>query len=68
VFGPVKVLGGVLVLGRIAATHMTAVGAQTQMDPGITGLDAVFADIYVRGYDLQVVCQMSTFSCHFDRS
>jgi hypothetical protein len=67
-FGLVKVLGGMLVLRRIAAAHMTTVGAQTQVDPGIAGLDAVFADIHVRLYDLQVVCQMSTFSCHFDLS
>jgi hypothetical protein len=68
VFGPVKVLGGMLVLGRIAAAHMTAVGTQAKMDPGIAGLDTFFADIYVRGYDLQVLCQMRAVPCHSDFS
>jgi hypothetical protein len=67
-FGSVKVLGGMLVFGRIAAAHMTAIGAQTQVDPGIAGFDAVFADIYVRFYNLQVLSQMRAFPCHFDFS
>jgi hypothetical protein len=39
----VKVLGGVLVFGLIAATNMPANHTHTQMDPGITHFKAFFA-------------------------
>ena len=39
--------GGVLVLGRIAAADMSALEAEPQMDPTITGLDALRANVKV---------------------
>jgi hypothetical protein len=41
--GLVEVFGGVLVLGRIAATDMAADQAQAQVDPGISHLEAFLA-------------------------
>jgi hypothetical protein len=64
VFGPVKMLGGMLVLGRIAASHMSALGAQAQVDPGVAGLNAVFADVHVGLDDLEVVDQVITVPSH----
>lgn len=44
VIGGVKVLGGVPVLRRIAATDMPARKALPQVNPRIAGLDAVFTN------------------------
>jgi hypothetical protein len=41
-----KVLGRVLVLGRIAASHVSAFQAHPEMDPGIAHLDALVADVF----------------------
>jgi hypothetical protein len=38
-----KVLGGVLVLRGVAASHMPAVKTFAQMDPGIAKLEALLA-------------------------
>jgi hypothetical protein len=43
--GLVEVLGGVFVLGGIAASDVTALDAQAQVYPRIAGLDAFFADV-----------------------
>jgi hypothetical protein len=48
VLGGVKVFGGVLVLGRIAATDVAATEAQAQVDPFITHLQAFFAAVSMR--------------------
>jgi len=48
VLGGVKVFGGVLVLGRIAATDVAATEAQAQVYPFITHLQAFFAAVSVR--------------------
>lgn len=39
----VKMLGGVLVLGRVTAAHMSTNAAEAQMHPGIAYLQALFA-------------------------
>src|SRR5215472_14189633 len=62
--GPTKVLGRVLVLGGIAASHVPAFCTQAQLDPGITGLNTVFADVDISFDDLQVAGQMRTNLCH----
>src|SRR5215469_7248040 len=62
--GPAKVLGGVLVLGGIATSHVPAFRTQAQLDPGITGLNTVFADVDISFDDLQVAGQMRTNLCH----
>jgi hypothetical protein len=43
----VKVFGGVLVLGRIAATHVAAEQTHPQVNPGVADFDAVFTDVLV---------------------
>ena len=47
-FRPMEVFGGVLVLGRIAATHMAANEAKPEMDPLISGFEALLAAAGVR--------------------
>lgn len=41
----VEMFGGMLILGGIAAADVTADHAQTQVDPGIAHLDALFTDM-----------------------
>jgi hypothetical protein len=62
-FGPVKMLGRVLVLGRIAAADVPAFQAKPQMDPCVAGLDAVFTDMLVRVGNLDLVHMIAAF-CH----
>jgi hypothetical protein len=49
-----EVFGCVLVFRRIAAADVAALQAQTQVDPGVTCLDTVFANarLCVRELDL----------------
>jgi hypothetical protein len=47
-FRSVKVLGGVLVLGRIATADVPAFETQTQVDPGIPHLETFFAALATR--------------------
>jgi hypothetical protein len=42
-----KMLGSVLVLGRIAAAHVAADHAQPEMDPGVAHLQALFTAVGV---------------------
>ena len=58
-----EMLGGVLVLGRIAAADMAAGQAQAQMDPGIAGLDAIFADMLGSLSNLDLA-EVTTLSLH----
>src|SRR5439155_17763775 len=46
--GGVEMLGGVLVLRLVAAADMAAAEAQPEMDPWVTGLQALLAAIGVR--------------------
>jgi hypothetical protein len=48
--GLMKMLGGVGVLGGVAAPHMSADETFTQMDPGIAHLQAFFAPFAAGGY------------------
>ncbi len=61
--GAMVMLGRVLVLRRIAATHMAAFQAQAQMDPRVAGLDTVFADISLGGFELDLL-QMAAVLGH----
>ena len=56
-----KVLGGVLVLGRIAATNVTAFQAEPQMHPCVSGFDALFTDVFVCALEFDLI-EMSAFS------
>jgi hypothetical protein len=51
--GLVKVFGGVLILRRVAASDMATGQANSEMDPSIAHLDALFA--YPLGR-LQILC------------
>jgi hypothetical protein len=46
-FGVVEMLGGVLVLGRVATGRMSADQAHTQVDPSIASLNAVLTRMLV---------------------
>jgi hypothetical protein len=59
----VEMFGGVFVLGRVATAHMSADETQTQVNPGIANLYAVFAYMLVRGFDLDLV-QVRAFLRH----
>jgi hypothetical protein len=48
VLGVVKVLGGVLILGRVATGRMSADQAHAQVDPRVASLDAVLTHMLVR--------------------
>jgi hypothetical protein len=50
-----EVFGGVFILGRIAASHMSAGKTQAQMNPGVAGFDAVFAHMLVGLFDFDLV-------------
>jgi hypothetical protein len=50
-----EMFGRVLILRRIATSDVPAGQAQAQMYPGIANLDAVFADVFVRGSDLYLI-------------
>jgi hypothetical protein len=51
----VEMPGGVLILRRITTAHVPAFEAQPQVDPGIAGFDAVFADSHLRASDLDLI-------------
>ena len=44
--GVVKMLGGVLVFGRIAAANVTAFHTEPKVDPRITGFEAFLATLW----------------------
>src|SRR2546428_5483525 len=45
--GFMEVLGRMFVLGGITASYVSAFQTQPQVDPGVSGLDAVFTDMLV---------------------
>jgi hypothetical protein len=63
--GTMEMLGRVLVLGRIAAADVPAFQAQPQMDPAIAGLDAVFADIGIGGFEFDLLQVAATLGHGF---
>jgi hypothetical protein len=54
-FGVMKVLGGVLVLGGITASHVSALQAQPQVDPGIAHFDALFTNVFVCRFNSNLI-------------
>jgi hypothetical protein len=50
-----KMLGGVFVLGGIATAHLAAYHAQAQVNPGVADFDAFFADMFIGGFDLDLI-------------
>src|SRR5208282_1661100 len=63
VFRVVKVLGGMLVLGRVATGRMSADEAHTQVNPRIAGLNAVFTHMLV-GLSYFDLIKVSAFFRH----
>lgn len=59
----VEVLGGMFVLGRVAATHMAAFQAQAKMDPGIAQLNAFRTDVNLSSFNFYGI-EVSAFRCH----
>jgi hypothetical protein len=50
-FGPMKVLGSVFVLGRVTAADLAADETFSEMDPGVAHLEALLA-AFAAGPDL----------------
>src|SRR5579859_5862972 len=51
--GVVKMRGGVLVLGVVTTAHLAAGLAEAQVDPGVSGLQALRTAVPARGYVVQ---------------
>ncbi len=64
--GRVEMLGGVLVLGIVAAADMTTDETDTQMHPGIPDFQTILTAICTRG-DLSYLVKMTTLFCHCAR-
>jgi hypothetical protein len=58
-----KVFGRVLVLGRIAATHLAANHAQAQMNPSVSDFYAFFASAFVGVFEFDLI-EMFAGSSH----
>jgi hypothetical protein len=54
-----KMLRRVLVLGRIAATHMATRHAQSQVDPNVTDLKAFFTPAGMGSDMLNLICMLA---------
>src|SRR5690349_5085856 len=65
--GRVKVLGGVFVLGGIAAAHLTARETEPQMHPRIARLQALLTSVFIRVLDFDLI-EMFTGDGHFQTS
>ena len=55
-----KVLGGMPVLGRVAASHMSALKTKAKVDPRIAGFYTVLADVRVRMGDFDQIQVMAS--------
>lgn len=56
--GGMEVLGRVFVWRRVAAAHMTADLAKTQVDPPIAGLQALLASLRGTRFDISNLIEM----------
>jgi hypothetical protein len=59
----VKVVGRVLVFGRVAAADMSAAQAQSEMNPGVADLEAIFASLRA-GCDVMDLIEMGALFRH----
>src|SRR5215470_17114482 len=50
-----EMLGGMLVLGRITAAHMTALQTHAEVYPGVTPLNTILADMLVGASELDSI-------------
>ena len=58
-----EMFGGMPVLGRIAASHVTACETEPQMNPGITRFHALFTHMFAGLTDLDLI-EMRTLVWH----
>jgi len=58
--GVLKMFGGVLVLRRIAAAHVSALQAQTKMDPEVAGFQTLFTTFRRARFDFMNMVEMRT--------
>jgi hypothetical protein len=58
-----KMLGGMLVLGTVAAADMATLEAKPQMDPGVAHFEALFA-AFATGFNFLDFAEVSAFSRH----
>jgi hypothetical protein len=58
-----KMLGGMFILGRIAASHFAAHHAHAQVNPVVANLDAFFAYVHLGGRNFNLI-QMLAFPRH----
>src|SRR2546425_4718776 len=63
VVGRMEMLGGVLILRLVTATHMSTDETETQVQPAVTGLQAILAPIGTRR-DLTYLVEVATLLCH----
>ena len=61
--GRVEMPGGVLVLGRVAAAHMSTGETEAQVDPGISNFQTVLTSIGA-WCDFVYLIKMRTALCH----
>jgi hypothetical protein len=59
-FAAMEVFRCVLVLRGVTTADVSAFQAETQVDPGVTGLKAVFADVFVGTGELDLI-EVTTF-------
>jgi hypothetical protein len=65
VFGGVKVLGRMLILARVAATHVAAHEALPEVHPGIADSQAILATLS-RGLHVVDLVEVRAVRCHAD--
>jgi hypothetical protein len=66
-FRPVKMLGGVFVLRRIAAGRMPASQAHAEVNPCVAGFHAVFTHVFVGGSHFDLVEMRALLGHDFPR-
>jgi hypothetical protein len=59
-----KMLRGVFVLGTVAATHVPALQAQSQMHPGVAHFQTLFAALWRFRLHRPYLIEMRTFLRH----
>jgi hypothetical protein len=58
--GVVEMLGRVFILRRVATGGISADEAHAQVNPGVAGFDAIFADMFI-GFSYFDLIEMGTF-------
>jgi hypothetical protein len=61
--GLMKVFSRVLILGRIAAAHLSAGQAQSQMNPGVADLETLLASAFIGVFEFDLI-EMFAGSSH----